>query len=153
MKPWQKLLVAGASAAMVATSMGGYYEGMRTHAYQDAGGVWTICYGHTGGVKPGDVATPAECHRWHIQDEAAHQAAVQRCIRRPMTTGQLSAFTDAAYNAGDSAFCHSPVARLFNAGKPRKACDYLVHWYIKADGKVLAGLVKRRADERELCLQ
>ena len=148
-----RLLAAGASAAVVATSMGAYYEGMRTHAYQDAGGVWTICYGHTGGVKPGDVATPAQCRSWHVRDEAAHRAAVERCIHRPMTTGQRSSFTDAAYNAGDWAFCHSPIARLFNEGRAVEACDYMAHWYIKADGKVLAGLVKRRADERALCLQ
>jgi lysozyme len=29
-------------------------EGYRDHAYQDTGGVWTIGYGHTRGVKMGD---------------------------------------------------------------------------------------------------
>ena len=33
------------------------FEGCRLEAYQDAAGVWTIGYGHTHGVKKGDVAT------------------------------------------------------------------------------------------------
>ena len=32
------------------------FEGLRLQPYQDVGGVWTVCYGHTGpDVVPGDV--------------------------------------------------------------------------------------------------
>ena len=33
------------------------FEGLRLKAYQDAKGVWTIGYGHTAHVKPGDKIT------------------------------------------------------------------------------------------------
>lgn len=35
------------------------FEGLRLRAYRDPAGVWTIGYGHTGGVKPGQVITRA----------------------------------------------------------------------------------------------
>ncbi len=39
------------------------YEGLRLSSYVDSAGVWTIGYGHTGGVKMGDVITKEEAER------------------------------------------------------------------------------------------
>ena len=36
------------------------FEGLRLKAYKCPGGVWTIGYGHTTGVKPGMVITEAQ---------------------------------------------------------------------------------------------
>jgi lysozyme len=45
----------------------------------------------------------------------------------------------------------STLARKENAGDVPGACDELLRW-TKAKGVTLPGLVKRREQERELCL-
>ena len=39
------------------------HEALRLKAYQDSKGVWTIGWGHTKGVKPGDVITREQAER------------------------------------------------------------------------------------------
>jgi hypothetical protein len=59
-----------AIAAMAPTLVGGF-EGLRTVAYPDPatnGPPWTVCYGHTEGMKPGDRYTVAECKALLIKD-------------------------------------------------------------------------------------
>ena len=53
--------VAGAATIAAIVAFIGPWEGRRYTAYQDIVGVWTICEGHTKGVKAGDVATDAQC--------------------------------------------------------------------------------------------
>lgn len=62
-----------------------------------------------------------------------------------------------AYNVGANAYCASTTARRFNAGDLRGACraineadDGRPQW-VTARGRVLPGLVKRRAEERAIC--
>ena len=43
-------------------------EGCRLTAYQDTVGVWTIGYGHTGGVKKGDKITQKEAEEFLLED-------------------------------------------------------------------------------------
>jgi lysozyme len=62
---------------------------------------------------------------------------------------RIAALTDACYNLG-RAGCRKILDRVA-AGNVRAGCDSLLR-YDKAAGKVLPGLVKRRAAERELCL-
>lgn len=52
-------------------------EGCRLTAYQDTVGVWTIGYGHTGGVKKGDKITQKEAEELLLEDtlEAARDAS------------------------------------------------------------------------------
>ena len=46
-----------------------YHEGLRLQAYwDDEGKVWTIGYGHTGGVKQGDVWTAAQAQNTLVAD-------------------------------------------------------------------------------------
>ena len=153
MKPWQKLLAFGASALLAAGAMGGYFEGTRLHAYADVAGVWTICTGHTEGVKPGDTATAAQCETWLSADMAKANAGVKACIKRPITAGQETALTDFAYNVGVPATCRSTMVAQLNRGDPATVwCKQLLRW-TKAGGRELPGLVKRRQAEYELCIQ
>lgn len=52
-------------------------EGCRLTAYQDTVGVWTIGYGHTGGVKKGDKITQKDADNFLLEDtlEAARDAS------------------------------------------------------------------------------
>jgi len=52
-------------------------EGERLVAYQDVGGIWTICRGHTGPeVHAGLVASHAQCRAWYRIDMTSHMKAV-----------------------------------------------------------------------------
>lgn len=148
---WSKFAAAGVGALAVAVSVAANYEGLRTKAYSDVTGTQTICYGETHGVTPGQTATAAECRAMLATRMARVQTHVRACIHRPMTDGQLSAFDDLAYNIGWPTFCKSSVARKFNAGDVAGACAAIKR-YNKAAGKVLPGLVKRRASEYALCI-
>lgn len=151
MPSWRKLAASGASGLLIAGALAAHFEGQRLNAYRDAGGVWTICQGHTAGVKPGDVATPEICARLKAEDTRAADQGVSRCIHRPMTNAQRGAFIDFVFNEGEGRFCRSTIVRRFNAGDVKGACAALL-WYTKADRKTLPGLVKRRREEYGLCM-
>lgn len=155
MTPVGKKWIVSSFATLVialASALASQHEGVRYVAYRDVGGVWTICYGHTRGVKQGDTATPAQCRSWLARDMPAAYAAVDRCITASLTLGQAAAFTDAAFNLGPQVVCGSTLQKLANSGHVVEACHQLPRWN-HADGKVLRGLTSRRGDERDLCVE
>lgn len=152
--PRAKWMGTGGAAVVLAIAgvMGAHYEGTRHAAYQDVGGVWTICQGHTTGVRAGATATDAQCLDYLKTDMDDAYRAVLRCITAPISITQAAAFTDAAYNVGPSVVCGSTLQRLANAGDLRGACEQLTRW-TKAGGRELPGLVARRQAERDLCVE
>lgn len=148
-------IVAGtlAGALTIATGLIVKWEGTRYRAYPDpatGGAPWTICTGHTKGVKPGDVATPEQCAAYLKADELEAASAVAECIDVPLTENQLGALVSATFNLGPQVVCGSTLQRKANAGDIRGACMELDRW-INAAGKPMRGLVLRRADERPVC--
>ncbi len=139
-----------ATALTVAGSFVLSWEGEKLDAYQDSVGVWTICDGHTAGVKRGDKATPEVCKRYRDEDLASAYQAVDQCITVPLTTNQIAAFTSASFNLGPSVVCGSTLQKKANAGDIKGACDELSRW-VHAGGVVLKGLQNRRAAEVALC--
>ncbi|MGA0588107.1 lysozyme [Dyella sp. KRB-257] len=162
MKRWQKLAMSGAGAAAIAVGMSMDWEGTVHRAYYDRlGQVWTICTGHTRGVKPGDTATDAQCTAYLQQDQAEARAAVDRCIHATLTDGQRAAFTDASFNLGPAVVCGSTLQRKANAGDVIGACLQLtdamdrrgnVVGWTSPGSSAEQGLRNRRTDERNLCL-
>ena len=74
------------------------YEGLRLNAYQDAGGVWTIGYGHTGGVQPGDVITREEADALFWADVEKFVRGVNRLKQGTrLTQNQFDALVSFAY--------------------------------------------------------
>jgi GH24 family phage-related lysozyme (muramidase) len=53
------------------------FEDVRLVAYKDTGGVWTIGWGHTAGVKQGDTCTTAQADAWLAEDAAPLLALVK----------------------------------------------------------------------------
>lgn len=49
------------------------WEGLRTEAYRDIVGVWTVCYGETKGVRPGDLYSKAECDAMLAREVLAYR--------------------------------------------------------------------------------
>lgn len=136
----------GASAAFVAP-----WEGLRTRAYQDIVGVWTVCFGETKGVRRGDEYTAAECDAMLRSELREYAVELGRCLVVPVPEGVAVAFLSWSYNVGSSAACKSTLVRKANAGDLRGACDELLRWN-RAGGKVVRGLSNRRQAERALCL-
>lgn len=148
-KPWLK--VACMTSAGIAAIIASAHEGTSYKAYQDVGGVYTICQGHTKGVKRGDTATIEECQEYLTQDMAIADAQVGKCITTAMNVNQKAAFDDATFNIGPKVVCGSTLQKLANSGDILGACDQLSRWAY-AGGVKYQGLINRRADERELCL-
>jgi spore coat assembly protein SafA len=125
------------------------FEGLRLNAYQDSGGVWTIGYGHTGGVKPGDRITQAQAEQYLRQDTGSAQQAVRNAVKVPLTQNQFDALVSFTYNLGAGALQKSTLLKKLNA------CDYAgaqaeFGKFVHAGGQVLQGLVRRRAEEAAL---
>lgn len=132
-----------------------YSEGMRTEAYRDVAGVWTICQGHTDGVQPGDKATLAECMQHANADLVNAYHYVDACIKVDVTFGQAVAFTDAAANLGPAVVCGSTLQKLANGGDMGAACDALNDWNkvtITGVKQFNQWQVHRRAHEYALCI-
>lgn len=133
------------------------WEGLRTMAYLDLVGVPTVCYGETKGVSLGDRYTVTECDAMLGRELLAYRAGLHRYIAPPVLADLMPvprdvAFVSLAYNVGVSGAGKSTAVRRLNAGDVAGACDALT-WWNKAGGRVVRGLVNRRADEKRLCLQ
>jgi len=125
------------------------FEGLRLSAYQDSADVWTIGYGHTAGVQPGDRISTAEAERLLRQDTAWAQDAVRSLVKVPLSQNQFDALTSFTFNLGAEALEQSTLLRKLNAGDMAGAQAEFGRW-VHADGEVLPGLVRRRAAEGEL---
>ena len=143
-----------AAATTLAIAFIGDWEGYSSKAYRDIVGVPTICWGETKGVKMGDVMTKGQCSELFQRRLAQFEEEVLSCTpalaNHPVK--RLVAFVSHAYNVGTGAYCNSTLARKFNAGDIKGACNELPKWS-KAGGKVVFGLVRRRAAERAMCLE
>lgn len=153
MSKLKKGLIAGSIAlTALATGVISQFEGRELRAYQDIVKVWTICDGETKGVKPGQVATPAECDAMLAKNLVTYEAGLDKCLTYPVPGKTKVAFLSWTYNVGVGAACKSTLVRKANAGDLRGACNELLKWD-KAGGRVVNGLTKRRQAERALCLE
>lgn len=127
------------------------FEGLRLSSYRDAGGVWTIGYGHTGAdVKPELHITQQQAELLLQHDVMRFERAVERAVHDvPTTENQFSAMVCLAYNIGEVGFARSTVRSMHRKGNYRLAGGAFMMW-VKAGGKTLRGLVRRRAAERRL---
>ena len=132
------------------------FEGFRERAYLCPAGVWTIGYGHTSRAGPPAVGpqsrmSRAEATKVLAADVEVFAQGVREGLRRNITDAQFSALVSFAYNVGTGAFRSSSVLRAVNAGDFDAVPRRLGLW-VKGGGRVLPGLVKRRAAEAELFL-
>lgn len=134
-------------ALVLATVLIGRNEGLVLTPYRDPVGVLTVCYGHTGKDIQQRKHSKEECTALLQKDIQRH---VPKCLTVPLTEMQQAAFVSLAYNIGTGAFCKSPAFKAAQAGDMVQACKDIER-HVKAGGKVLPGLVKRRAYERALC--
>ena len=128
------------------------WEGCRLIAYQDIAGVWTIGYGHTGPeVFSGLVISQELAAEWLIDDLERHAAAISSAVKVSVSRNQFVALLSFAFNVGAAAFKRSSVLKNLNNGAPMQAAESFKLW-VKAGGKRVTGLVRRRAAESKLFL-
>jgi lysozyme len=130
------------------------YEGCKLTAYQDVIGKWTIGWGHTGPeVREGLTITKAEAEEILATRLANEfEPGVMEAIGyAPVTQPQFDAMISLAYNIGVGAFAKSTLARLHRTGEYYPAAEEFMRW-TRAGGRVLKGLTRRRAEERDLYL-
>ncbi|MDO5086614.1 MAG: DUF1521 domain-containing protein [Comamonadaceae bacterium] len=126
------------------------YEGLYTKAYYCPAGVLTIGYGHTGpDVKPGQRITAAQAENLLRKDMAQFENAVKRLVKVPLTQGQFDALVSFSFNVGAGALGKSTLLKKLNAGDYAGAQAEFKRWN-KGGGRVLPGLVKRRAEEAQM---
>lgn len=119
------------------------FEGCKLTAYQDTVHVWTIGYGHTGGVKSGQKITKAQAEDFLKADLAKFEKAVN-ALKMDFNQNQFDALVSFAYNCG--------TGNLNKLCKCRTKAEIgsKMLLYNKAGGKVLAGLTRRRNAENKL---
>lgn len=139
----------GASLILATPFIAGW-EGKRNDPYRDIGGVQTVCYGETR-VKMKRYSDK-EC--LEMLDKAVGEFAEKVVEINPILANrpiQLAAATSLAYNIGINAYRGSTVARRFNSGDTKGACEAFKMWRM-VKGKVSKGLVNRRQAEYTLCM-
>ena len=156
--------IAGVVAGIaLATGFLIVHEGEVLGSYADPVHGWrvpTACYGQTGPqIRMGQVFTRAECRAMLDADLTNRANQLDRCITRPLPDHSAAAVLSLAYNAGTSAVCGSTLVRQINAGQPPAVyCEQFSRWVFSGGRDCrdprsnCRGIVKRRADERALCL-
>jgi lysozyme len=115
----------------------------------------TTCFGHTGPeVKVGRLSSDLECTVLLEGDLSREAAGVYRCGPPALAARPLvwAALTDLAHNIGIAGVCRSSAMWRFQTGRWREGCGRIA-LFDKAGGKVVRGLVRRRAREVALCLK
>ncbi|MBI4665370.1 MAG: lysozyme [Nitrospinae bacterium] len=129
-------------------------EGFRADWYLCPAGKPTIGFGHTGPLPEGFNAplSQDQAERLLRLDLAAFEKAVSELVKVQLTANRFSALVSFVYNVGVQSFRKSALLRRLNALDYALAAEEFKRW-VKARGKPLPGLVKRRLAERELFLK
>jgi lysozyme len=153
MTPAQRVGAVLAAAAIAIPTIAAF-EGYVPVGYPDPGplGVTlpTACYGSTKGIVLGKRYTPDQCAGMLAEDAVKHGLEIAPCLPDELPIETRAAFQSFGFNVGSGAFCKSTLARKAMAGDLRGACAELSRW-TKSAGREMAGLVRRRKAERELC--
>ncbi len=108
-------------------------EGIKTLAYKDSVGVWTIGVGHTAAAGP-----PAPEAGMEISHEAAldlfktdlrqYVAEVNRAVKVDCKQNQFDAMVSLCFNIGVGGFAGSSVVRDLNEGDLNRAAQAFLLW-------------------------
>lgn len=127
------------------------FESLRTLAYQDTGGVWTIGWGHTGGVKKGDTCTAEQAAEWLAADVSWAEEAVTKAVTVPLSQSMFDALVSFVFNLGAKRLRESTLLQELNGGAYDEVPGQLLRWYRTAGSEW--GLLRRRAAEAVLFLE
>lgn len=123
------------------------FEGCRLKAYKCPAGVWTIGYGHTAGVKAGDIITQETAESYLRNDLVTYEKYVMNYDGiYHFNQNQFDALVSFTYNCGAG-----NLKNLTQSGKRTIAqISEKLLLYNKAGGVTLLGLQRRRTAEKVL---
>lgn len=113
-------------------------------------GHWTIAYGHVCSADFGEIEEPAGALLLE-KDLAIAARAVHGLISWPLAARQVAALTSWTFNLGAARLRASTLRQVINRGELDRAPDEMRKW-VYGGGRILPGLVARRADEAALFL-
>lgn len=124
------------------------FEGCRLKVYLDPVGIPTVGYGHTAGLSKNMVGLPITQQQADLylqQDLIKFEVKVNKYnARYQWSQNEFDALVSFAFNIGN-------IDQLTAKGsRPKKVIADKMLLYVKAGGKVLQGLVKRRQAESNL---
>lgn len=130
------------------------FESLRLKAYPDPGSKdgkpWTNGWGSTGSdIGPGTVWTKEKADQRFASDLSKFEQAVSLLVKVPLTQNQFDALVSFTYNLGIGSLKSSTLLKLLNASDYNGAGLQLLRWD-KNDGKVMAGLTRRRKAELKM---
>lgn len=147
------LLAACALAAPVVSRN----EGNVPRPYFDPVNVLTVCSGHTGkDIIRDKTYTSEECANILASDLVKHAADIGPCVPANLPVKTYAAFISFTFNIGSQKFCSSTLSRKAREGDLTGACNELPRWVTAQTPqgrKTLPGLVRRREEEKALCLE
>ena len=127
------------------------FEGCKLKAYQCSADVWTIGYGHTGGVVEGDEITQQEADEILEEDLFEFEKYVHKHVNTPLDQNQFDSLVAWMFNLGPTNLRESTLLMRINSNNFSDVPHQIKRWN-KAGGKVLDGLVRRREAEALLWL-
>jgi lysozyme len=128
------------------------HEGYREQAYTPVpGDRLTLGFGDAQGIQPGQRTDPIRALIRLNNQVSVFEREMRECIGDvPLYQHEWDAVISWAFNIGSGAACKSTLVRKLKAEDYAGACAELDRW-VYFQGRVLPGLVKRRAEERALC--
>ena len=127
------------------------FEGLRLKAYRCPANIPTIGWGHTANVRMGDEITRDEAEDLFTQDIAKFENCVHKYATVELSQNEFNALVSLAYNIGCNALKRSTLLKRLNVNRKEDAADEMLRWD-NAGGRKLAGLTRRRNEEREMFL-
>lgn len=109
----------------------------------------TIQYPDGKKVIMGDIRTRKQCEQYLQHEIDGKAAAVDKLVTVDITQSMYDALVSFAYNVGVGALGESTLLRLLNTKDYEGAAAQFPRW-VKAGGKTLPGLVRRRDAEQAL---
>jgi len=133
------------------------FEGFSETVYRDPVGIPTIGYGSIwdldgSRIKIGRPSISKAEAVLLLQRELEHvEKSIRWLVQAPLTSNQFSALASWTYNLGSGNLKASTLRKKLNRENFQGAADEFPKWR-RAGGRILKGLVRRRAAERELFL-
>ena len=132
------------------------YEGFMSEPYKCPAGVPTIGYGATyypngERVNMNDVSITKETAELYLMNMlGSYENAVNRYVQVTLTQNQFDALVSFAYNLGNGSLQKSTLLKRVNTNPCDSDITNQFNRWVKAGGKTLRGLVKRRKEEAKL---
>ena len=125
------------------------FEGCKLEAYLCSAGVPTIAFGRTKNVKIGDTCTQEQADAWLEEELEEYTGYVNDAVKQTLQQNQIDAMVAWTYNLGPTNLRSSTMLKVLNKGKMQEVPQEMRKW-VKANGKTLPGLERRRLAESML---